>query len=263
MRQQLVIAGDVEDPWGVSAYLHENGCADGLVLVGEVDERTLRMLYRRCSAFLSPSIAEGSGLSIVEAMCCGAPVLVGTTGATSSIMGDAGLLFDPSNPAEFAEHLGDLLSDVGLEADLRKRSLVRSSQFSWEPVVKAFLGRLGTDEACPDLGPDSGSTAAPRRSSPDRHLPGLPARWFDPSGPRIPDPDRVATSLRCRLLPRAGERVPPRQTARNVKCFRRPPVRPIRRDSQLPGGRLSFQRSGMSGIEARSAEQPTRPGLPA
>jgi glycosyltransferase involved in cell wall biosynthesis len=64
-RHQLVIAGPVGDPWAVIGYLHERGCAEGLVLAGEVDEKSLRTLYRRCSAFLSPSIEEGSGLSLV------------------------------------------------------------------------------------------------------------------------------------------------------------------------------------------------------
>ena len=146
-RHQLAIAGMIDDPWGVVGYLHEHGCAEGLVLVGEVDERTLRTLYGRCAAFVSPSIEEGSGLSLVEAMRCGAPVVTGRAGAQPGIVGDAALLVDPFDPTDIAEQLARLLSDVDLERDLRKKALARSSRFSWEPVVQEIVSVLRVEES--------------------------------------------------------------------------------------------------------------------
>ena len=146
-RHQLVIAGVLDDPRGVVGYLHDHGCAEGLVLVGDVDERTLRTLYGRCSAFVSPSIEEGSGLALVEAMRCGAPVVAGRTGAQPEILGDAGMLVDPHDPARIADQITALLRDVDLERDYRKRALARSKCFSWEPVVQEILAVFRGDES--------------------------------------------------------------------------------------------------------------------
>jgi glycosyltransferase involved in cell wall biosynthesis len=146
---QLVIAGPVDDPWGAVCYLHDHGCGEGLVLVGEVEERTLGLLYDRCTAFVSPSIEEGSGLSIVEAMSRGVVVVAGGTGAQLEIVGDAGLLVDPSNPAEVAEQLMGLLSDADRLRDLREQASVRSSRFAWGPVVEALNDRLAATDPTP------------------------------------------------------------------------------------------------------------------
>ncbi len=145
-RHQLVIAGQVPDPWAVVAYLHDRGCAEGLVLVGEVSEDTLRTLYRYASAFVSPSIEEGCGLSLVEAMLCGSAVLAGTTGAQPDIVGKAGLLADPTDPVKIAEQLSLLLGDANLEFELRSRAVARAAAFGWEPVVQAVLHTLQADE---------------------------------------------------------------------------------------------------------------------
>jgi hypothetical protein len=144
-RHQLAIAGAIDDPWGVVGYLHERGCAEGLVLVGEVGEGALQTLYSRCSAFVSPSVDEGPGLSLVEAMRCGAPVLAGRAGSQPEIVGDAGLLVDPSDPAEIAGQIERLLSDADLDRDLRKRARGRASRFSWGPVVGSLLATLEGD----------------------------------------------------------------------------------------------------------------------
>ena len=147
---QLVIAGMLDDPWGVVGYLHEQGCAEGLVLVGEVGERTLMTLYGRCAAFLSPSIEEGSGLSLIEAMRCGAPVVAARAGAQPEIVGDAGLLVDPFDPSDIADQLASLLGDVDLERELREKALVRSARFSWDPVVEEILAVFqGVESASP------------------------------------------------------------------------------------------------------------------
>jgi glycosyltransferase involved in cell wall biosynthesis len=148
-RHQLVIAGVIADPWSVVAYLHQQGCAEGLVLVGEVDEATLRMLYRRCSVFVSPSVEEGCGLTLVEAMMCGSVVLAGHSGAQPEIVGKAGLLADPAEPLEIAEQLAAVLSDADLEHDLRGRAFAQGARFGWDLVVPDVFAAL-QGEPAPD-----------------------------------------------------------------------------------------------------------------
>ncbi len=145
-RHQLVIAGPVRDPWRVVAYLHERGCAEGLVFIGEVEESTLRMLYRRSAVFISPSIDEGCGLTLVEAMSCGSAIVAGRSGAQPEIIGDAGLLADPTQPAEIAQQISRLLNEAELDYTLRDRSVHRAKQFGWNPVVQSVLSALEPDE---------------------------------------------------------------------------------------------------------------------
>ena len=164
-RHRLAITGVVDDPAAVRRLLYERGCDEGLVLVGEVPESSLRTLYSRCSAFLSPSIEEGSGQSLVEAMRSGAPVVAGSLGAQAEIVGDGGLLVDPADPAEIASALSALLSDADLDRDLRRRAVARSSRYTWGPVVDAVVEALGLPaEPAPKtrLRFDRGHVARPR-----------------------------------------------------------------------------------------------------
>ena len=151
-RHQLAIAGTVDDPWGVITTLLKRGCAEGLVLLGEVEERNLHSLYRQCSAFVAPAISEGSGFSLVEAMCQGAVVVAGWSGNQPEIVGEGGWLVDPSNPAEIADRIGMLLSDEALRCELRERAKARSSRFSWGPVVDQVLEVLENSDL-PPTGP--------------------------------------------------------------------------------------------------------------
>jgi glycosyltransferase involved in cell wall biosynthesis len=147
---QLVIAGELDHPWRALAYLHDHGCGEGLVLVGPVDEPTLRTLYGRCAAFVSPSFSEASPRSLVEAMRLGAAVVAGRAGSQPDVLADAGLLADPVDPAEIAGQVARILADVALKQDLREKALARSKQFEWGPVVEKFLGVLGgSDESIP------------------------------------------------------------------------------------------------------------------
>ena len=143
---QLVIAGVIDDPWAVVAYLHDRHCAEGLVLVGPVDQPTLRTLYGRCAVFVSPGTDQGPPLSLVEAMGCGAAVVAGLDWAQAEFIGDAGLFADPSDPAEIAERVSSLLVDPEMARYLGRQARARSLGWTWGPVVEGFLAALGLDE---------------------------------------------------------------------------------------------------------------------
>ena len=148
-KHRLVIAGAIDEPGEARRFLYDRGCDDGLILVGDVSERSLRTLYGRCSAFLAPSFDAGSGLSLVEAMRCGAVVMAGREGNQARIVGDAGILVDPSNPGEIAAELAALLGDADQSRDLRRRATDRSTLFCWEPVIEAVVLALTADTIRP------------------------------------------------------------------------------------------------------------------
>jgi glycosyltransferase involved in cell wall biosynthesis len=136
----LVIAGKAA--WG-SAGLRERIAAhgmDGCVrLPGHVDAALLPALYSGAAAFVLPSIAEGFGMPLLEAMACGVPVVASNSTALPEVYGDAALGFDPLSTEELAAALARVLGDQPLRADLVARGLRRAAGFTWEAAARKTL----------------------------------------------------------------------------------------------------------------------------
>lgn len=108
--------------------------------LGPVSESDLPALYSGATAFVFPSLYEGFGLPVLEAMACGAPVACSNTSSLPEIVGDAALTFDPTNVEAMAAALDRLLSDSELRAELRQRGLERAQRFSWAETARRTLG---------------------------------------------------------------------------------------------------------------------------
>lgn len=114
----------------------ERMTGDGSVVkIGHVPNDVLAALYRRANGFVFPSLAEGFGLPVAEAMACGAPVVASRVSSLPEVCGEAGLLVDPENADEIASAIARLLGDQGLRRRLRDRGLERVRAFSREAVV--------------------------------------------------------------------------------------------------------------------------------
>ncbi len=113
--------------------------ADFVHRLGHVKRQQLADLYSCASAFVFPSLAEGFGLPILEAMACGAPVITANTTSMPEVAGDAALLVDPLDTASITSALERLLGDAALAADLRQRGLQRAALFSWPATAAATL----------------------------------------------------------------------------------------------------------------------------
>ncbi|MCH7837091.1 MAG: glycosyltransferase family 4 protein [Chloroflexi bacterium] len=107
--------------------------------LGYVPDGDLPALYSAATLLAFPSLYEGFGLPVLEAMSCGTPVVTANVAATAEIAGDAALLVDPRNVGALAEAMGRLLSDDALRADLRARGLERAKQFSWQRTARETL----------------------------------------------------------------------------------------------------------------------------
>jgi glycosyltransferase involved in cell wall biosynthesis len=92
----------------------------------------LPAIYAGAAAFCFPSLREGFGMPVLEAMACGAPVVTSAGTATAEVVGDAGLLIAPTAPADIALALERILDDPALAADLRARGRERAATFTWE-----------------------------------------------------------------------------------------------------------------------------------
>jgi glycosyltransferase involved in cell wall biosynthesis len=98
---------------------------------GLVPEEKLPSLYRAAEALIFPSLYEGFGLPLLEAMACGIPVVTANTTALPEIAGGAALLVDPISVEQIAEAMKRIVSDRSLRQQLREKGLSRAAQFSW------------------------------------------------------------------------------------------------------------------------------------
>jgi len=107
------------------------GALDRVHFLGSADERQLGALYRTAAVTVCPSLYEGFGLPVLEAMSCGCPVLATDIAAHREVGGEAVRLAPASDPAAFADALVDLARDERAREELRARGIARSRRFSW------------------------------------------------------------------------------------------------------------------------------------
>jgi glycosyltransferase involved in cell wall biosynthesis len=112
---------------------HLNSC---IHVLGSVPEEELPSLYRGAEALIFPSLYEGFGLPVIEAMACGTPVLTSNATALPEVAGDAALLVDPTSIEQISTAISRIVHDKSLRNVLRSRGLARANQFSWERTRK-------------------------------------------------------------------------------------------------------------------------------
>lgn len=120
----------------VAEFLEEKGMADRVRRLGPQPPAVRMALYAGAEAFLFPSLAEGFGLPVLEAMACGCPVVISGRSSLPEVAGSAALLCDPDDEISIAEALARLLRDRGLAEDLRRIGLRRASEFTWERAAQ-------------------------------------------------------------------------------------------------------------------------------
>ncbi len=107
--------------------------------LGDVPEADLPALYTGAALFAFPSLYEGFGLPVLEAMACGVPVVSSNAASLPEVVGDAGPLLPPTDVGAWAETLARLLADPATLDAMRGRSRARAAQFSWEKAARETL----------------------------------------------------------------------------------------------------------------------------
>ena len=110
--------------------------------LGAVSEADLVDLFGAATVFAYPSLAEGFGLPVLEAMTCGAPVITSNVSSLPEVAGSAALLVDPLDEAEIADALGELLENGMARQSLREKGFERAKRFSWTRTAERLLTRL-------------------------------------------------------------------------------------------------------------------------
>jgi glycosyltransferase involved in cell wall biosynthesis len=103
-----------------------------VMFTGYVPDEDLSALYSGARAFVFPSLYEGFGLPLLEAMQCEVPVIASNTTSIPEVVGDAGILVDPKDVDALCQALLDLLTDNSLSQELKRKGLERAKLFSWD-----------------------------------------------------------------------------------------------------------------------------------
>jgi glycosyltransferase involved in cell wall biosynthesis len=129
----LVLAGSPKGASAdVTAAVARLGLERQVRWLGYVDQPRLVGLYRAATALVFPSLHEGFGMPLLEAMACGCPVVCSRTTGTGETAGDAALTFDPTDVSDMAQAIRTLLDADDLRRDLSRRGLDRAARFTWE-----------------------------------------------------------------------------------------------------------------------------------
>jgi len=137
---KLVLAG--EKGWlfdEVFRLVAELKLEKEVIFLGRVSTEELLWLYNTAETLVAPSIYEGFGLTPLEAMACGTPVIVSNVSSFPEIVGDAGLFIDPGCADELMVAMQRILSDSELRASLIEKGLKRAALFSWDKAAQETL----------------------------------------------------------------------------------------------------------------------------
>lgn len=139
---QLVFAGRCFDEGyykEMQDFIREHRYEDRIIFLGSIPYEELPYLYSTCTIFVYPSTCESFGMTLVEAMACGAPILASDIEPMPEICADAAIYFDPTNPAAIADVIHKTLLDKNIVSKLKTNSLTRAKDFSWENTIMNTL----------------------------------------------------------------------------------------------------------------------------
>ena len=140
IQSQLVIAGPMAEGEPVLRGLaQELGIAQHVIFTGFVTDADLRALYSGARVYVCPSLYEGFGFTVLEAMACGTPVICSSSTSLPEVAGKAALYFDPHKPEEMAVQLLHSFSDDAVRASLIADGCTNLLRFSWEETARQTL----------------------------------------------------------------------------------------------------------------------------
>jgi glycosyltransferase involved in cell wall biosynthesis len=138
----LVIAGC--EGWLAENIVEKIKNTPGAIMTGKFETADLPALIAGAEVFVLPSLYEGFGLPVLEAMACGTPVAVADNSSLGEIVGDSGLLFEAKNIEQLTQTLQSILEDSQLKSALREKGLERVKSFNWEKCAKETLEWIKT-----------------------------------------------------------------------------------------------------------------------
>lgn len=135
-RFDLILAGDVCKRDDIRAAIAHRGLSAHAKLLGLLSDAELVTYYQQATVFVFPSLYEGFGLPVLEAMGCGCPVICSNSSSLPEVAGDAAVLVDPRRADRLSRELASVLESTALQASLRERALARSKEYVWDRTAR-------------------------------------------------------------------------------------------------------------------------------
>jgi glycosyltransferase involved in cell wall biosynthesis len=136
----LVLSGG--DGYGSEAiheFIRTESLGERVILLGHIDDAQLARLYQAASVFLFPSLEEGFGIPVLEAMAGGVPVVTSNVSSMPEVGGEAALYVDPHDPTDIAHKVVQAIENPALRASLVQKGLARAKEFTWRRTAEATL----------------------------------------------------------------------------------------------------------------------------
>lgn len=132
----LVIAGHWDTRYPeAKEFVSKYNLGKVVKFIGDVEDHHLPSLYSGAALYIHPSLYEGFGLPIIEAMACGTAVACSNISSLPEVAGNAATFFDPTDPMDIASILGDVIADKSKIDSLREKSIHQSARFSWHQTA--------------------------------------------------------------------------------------------------------------------------------
>jgi len=146
---RLVIRGEGRPAYAraVRARVETLGLDEAVSIRGYTTEKTMRDLYTGAACLVLPSLGEGFGLPVLEAMACGTPVVTTRVASIPEVAGDAAILVDAHDAVALADALHRVVTDRGLREELRGRGLLQAKRFDWAQTAAQMSRLLDTAQA--------------------------------------------------------------------------------------------------------------------
>ena len=119
--------------------IEEKKLTDKIHLISYINDNYLSQLYRNCLGFIYPSVYEGFGIPLLEAMQCHAPIIASNTSSIPEVVDDAALLFDPYSIDDLTDKIRYLVNDIDMREKLITKGIERVKSFSWDNTVNKTL----------------------------------------------------------------------------------------------------------------------------
>ncbi|MGH8596908.1 MAG: glycosyltransferase family 4 protein, partial [Gammaproteobacteria bacterium] len=137
---RLVLIGDQTHRFGnMAETIAQCGVEGRVICPGRLTIEDITRMYSHADLFVFPSLYEGFGMPVIEAMACGAPVVTSNRTALPEVAGGAALLVNPDDDEELAEAMVNILRDASLRESLRAKGFERAKQFTWERAARQTL----------------------------------------------------------------------------------------------------------------------------
>lgn len=143
IKHKLVLVGDAGFGYDEVKYMaQEYLLEDEVIMPGWVEEDDMPFIYCGADVFVFPSLYEGFGIPLLQAMACGVPIAASSTTSIPEVAGDAALLFNPRDVSEISESMEKIIKDNDLKNKLIVRGKKQVENFSWEKCARETLAAI-------------------------------------------------------------------------------------------------------------------------